>query len=356
MSYKKFVITVVSIVSTFILVAGSFIYYIDPLWLFSSSNKYNDVQVAINERQQKMNHIQFQPFEYDSLLLGSSRSTYINQYEFEGEKVYNFAVSNISVREYNAFIEFAKQRRGKEFDTIYIGLDFFKTSLDQSNAPGTLDPYIEKISDPFFRVKSLFSWDALGYAYDNYKLSKDDTIIHLRSYNRENVAVARVDSYETISKQTDEKIERFKEVFYGETYQYNENYASYLQELKDNNPNTKFVLFTTPISTPLFQALVDQGLLSDYERWLNDVVAVFGEVHNYMYPNSVTNNITNYFDGHHFYPEVGSLLAKSLSGNPSPDYTDFGVIVTTENLKAHVANVEQSSKTIIAEAQKQILE
>ena len=70
MSYKKFIITVLSIVSTFIILAGSFIYYVDPLWLFSSSNKYNDVQVAINERQQKMNHIQFQPFEYDNLLLG----------------------------------------------------------------------------------------------------------------------------------------------------------------------------------------------------------------------------------------------------------------------------------------------
>ena len=111
MSYKKFIITVLSIVSTFIILAGSFIYYIDPLWLFSSSNKYNDVQVAINERQQKMNHIQFQPFEYDNLLLGSSRSTYINQYDFENMNVYNFAVSNISVREYNAFIEFAKKEK-----------------------------------------------------------------------------------------------------------------------------------------------------------------------------------------------------------------------------------------------------
>ena len=350
MSYKKFIITILSIVSTFIILAGSFIYYIDPLWLFSSSNKYNDVQVAINERQQKMNHIQFQPFEYDNLLLGSSRSTYINQYDFENMNVYNFAVSNISVREYNAFIEFAKKKRGKEFDTIFIGLDFFKTSVDQSNRAGTLDPYIEKISDPFFRVKNLFSWDALGYAYDNYKLSKDDSIIHLRSYNRENVAIAKMDSYETISEQTDEKIERFKEVFYGETYEYNENYASYLQELKDNNPNTRFVMFTTPISTPLFHALIEQGLLEDYERWLSDIVSVFGEVHNYMYPNSVTNDIANYFDGHHFYPNVGTLLAQSLSDNPSPQHEDFGIVVTSENIEAHVANVEQSSQTIVAGA------
>ena len=111
MTYKSFVISTVSLVVAIVGALSAFIYYIDPLWLFGTSHKYNDVQVAFNERQQKMNHIYYQPFEYDTLLLGSSRSTYINQHDFEGMDVYNFAVSNISVREYNAFIEFAKEKR-----------------------------------------------------------------------------------------------------------------------------------------------------------------------------------------------------------------------------------------------------
>ena len=343
MTYKSFVISTVSLVVGIVGALSAFIYYIDPLWLFGTSHKYNDVQVAFNERQQKMNHIYYQPFEYDTLLLGSSRSTYINQHDFEGMDVYNFAVSNISVREYNAFIEFAKEKRGKEFDRIIIGLDFFKTSVDQSNVPANLSGYSTKFNDPFNRVKSLLSWDSLDYAIDNFKLSAADANIHLRSYNRENVAVSRVENTETIAKQTEEKIERFKEVFYGETYDYNEAYPEYLKELKENNPNTEFIIFTTPISTPLFQALVEMERLPDYEQWLNDIVSVFGSVNNFMYPNSVTNDISNYFDGHHFYPEVGTLIAKRLSNSPDEKYADFGKVMNDRNIDTELAAIEKTT-------------
>ncbi|WP_019240678.1 MULTISPECIES: hypothetical protein [Bacillus] len=344
MNYKTFSITVISVVTAITIAIGSFIYYIDPLWLFSSSNDYNDVQVAMNERQQKMNHIKFQPFDYDTLLLGSSRSTYINQHDFEGMNVYNFAVSNMSVREYNAFIDFAKKKRGKEFDTIIIGLDFFKSSVDQSNVAGSLAGYEQQISDPLFRVKSFFSWDTLQYAIDNFKISYKDTPIYMRNYNRENVAVAKVDDIETIKRETSTKIDKFKEVFYGKTYQYNKEYPNYLQALVDNNPNTKFIIFTTPISTPLFEALVEMDRLDDYNKWLKDVVSVFGEVHNYMYPNSVTNDISNYFDGHHFYPKVGTLIAKSISGVPLKDHSDFGQVVNSKNINEHLEMVKKLSE------------
>ena len=354
MSYKTFVLSTLSIVLSIVAGLGAFIYYIDPLWLFGTSHKYNDVQVAFNERQQKMNHIYYQPFEYDTLLLGSSRSTYINQHEFEGMDVYNFAVSNISVREYNAFIEFAKEKRGKEFDRIIIGLDFFKTSVDQSNVPGNPDGYKAKLKDPFFRVKSILSWDALDYSIENFKLSYSNQDNLVRSYNRENVAVSRAEDPETIAEQTEEKIERFKEVFYGETYDYNEAYPQYLEELKKNNPNTEFIIFTTPISTPLFEAMAEMGRLPDYEKWLNDIVSVFGSVNNFMYPNSVTNDISNYFDGHHFYPEVGTLIAKQLSDAPVKEYGDFGMVVNERNLEGHLAAIERENAELWASEQQNV--
>ena len=53
--------------------AASFIYYIDPMWTFNHKNAHNDVQTVIDERQQKANAMHFQPFDYDTLLIGSSR-------------------------------------------------------------------------------------------------------------------------------------------------------------------------------------------------------------------------------------------------------------------------------------------
>ena len=347
MTYKSFVFKVLSIVLVGVISSAAFIYYIDPLWMFGSSHKYNDVQTVIDERQQKTNFITYQPFEYDSLLIGSSRSTYINQYDFKDMDVYNFAVSNMSIREYNSFIEFAKARRGKEFDTIIIGLDFFKTSLDQSAAPRSLDAYKVKLNERFYRAKSFFSFDVLQYAYTNFKYSLKNEVTEERNYNRENIAVAKQVNPEKIAAQTTEKIKKFKRVFYGESYEYNPDYASYMQELKDNNPNTKFIVFTTPISSKLFKALVEENRLADYERWLRDVTAVFGEVTNFMYPNSVTNDITNYFDGHHFYPPTGTLIAQFLSNDSEASVpTDFGVKVTLQNIEQHLIMVREKVKQL----------
>ncbi|WP_050616484.1 hypothetical protein [Bacillus testis] len=349
MNYKHFVFKVLLIVIVVLTATSSFIYLIDPLWMFSSSNRFNQVQTVIDEREQKTIAIKYQPFPYDSLLLGSSRSTYINQHDFKGMDVYNFSVSNMSVREYNSFLEYAKERRGKEFKNVIIGLDFFKTSLDQSSALRTLDNYIEKEDKPFFRTKNFFSWDVLKYAYGNFKMSLDGKVVDERNYNRDNVAVAKKIDPEKTEKQTEAKIQKFKHVFYGKTYEYNPYYASYLRQLKKNNPNTNFIVFTTPISSELFQALVESKRLPDYNRWINDVVSVFGEVHNFMYPNSITNNINNYFDGHHYYPEVGTLIAKSLSNDTNGVPADFGKVLTPGNYRKELAIINKEGNRLVAE-------
>lgn len=345
MSNKSYVYKVLTLVLAIVISGASFIYYIDPLWIFGNSHQWNDVQTVIDERQQKTNVITYQPFDYETLLLGSSRTTYINQHDFKDMNVYNFAVSNMSVREYGSFIEFAKARRGQEFDTIIIGLDFFKSSLAESAAPRSLDSYKKKLSEPLYRTKSLLSLDTLEYAFTNFKLSLKNEAEEERNYNRENVAVAKQISLDQITEQTDEKIERFKEVFYGETYEYNPDYATYLQALKVNNPHTRFIVFTTPISTMLFEALVEENRLPDYERWLRDVTKVFGEVTNFMYPNSVTNDLTNYFDGHHFYPPTGTKIAKFLSKDSIDQLpADFGVRVTAQNIDEHLEMVRKKAK------------
>ena len=46
--------------------------------------------------------------------------------------------------------------------------------------------------------------------------------------------------------------------------------------------------------------MIQSGRWEDYKRWLHDAVDVFGEVHHFMYLNSVTKNLDNYMDGHHF--------------------------------------------------------
>lgn len=314
MTNKTFIALCLSIISVVVIAIGGFNYYIDPMWLFNHENDKNSMQVVIDERQQKTNHIHFsRDFDYDTLLIGSSRSTYINQHDFTGMNVYNFAVSDMSVREYDSFIEFAKEEKGSEFKNIIIGVDFFKTSTEQSSEAKSLQPNIDRVNEPFYRYKSLLSFDMLEYSKRNMELSEAGDIVLDRSYDRENVASAKHISPESTKIQTEEKIQKFRDVFYGETYEYNPQYKEILQEIKDHNPNTNFIVFTTPISSALFDALVDEGREPDYQQWLADIEDVFGEVHNFMGYNEITTNPNNYFDGHHFYPEVGTMIAKKLS-------------------------------------------
>jgi hypothetical protein len=346
MSYKKFILIVLTILMIVVGSAASFIYYIDPMWTFGHKNEHNDVQTVIDERQQKTNAIHFQPFDYDTLLIGSSRATYINQHDFEGMKVYNYSASNLSVREYEPFLDYATEKNKKPFERVILGIDFFKTSTSQSSTPLNLDSQIAKLEEPFYRYKNLLSYDLLQYAYDNYKMSKENTVTQDRNYNRDNVAdTVRIDPEQTI-EQTKEKIKKFRKEFYGETYEYNPDYKKVLIQLKEKYPDTQFIIFTTPISTPLFQALVEEGRLLDYEQWLTDVIDVFGGVYNFMYPNTITNDITNYFDGHHFYPEVGTMIVHRIDGTMTGVPDDFGQYVTKENLEDHFEFVESKAEMI----------
>ncbi|WP_370223759.1 hypothetical protein [Cytobacillus sp.] len=348
MNYKSFVIKIMAISLVCVFSVGSFIFYIDPMWTFGHEHKYNDVQTVINERQQKTNRILFQPFHYDTLLLGSSRTTYINQTDFENMKVFNFAVSNASIQEYNSLIELAKQKRGKEFERIIIGVDFFKSSIKESKAKKSLNQYIQTANEPFYRYKNLLSMDLLDYSWQNFKMSRDNKVLEERNYNRNNIADAKDIAPEVMEKQTKEKIQKFRDVFYGDTFEYNPEYKAILSQLKKNNPNTEFIIFTTPISSPLFQAMAEEGRLPDYERWLNDITDVFGGVYNFMYPNSVTGNLENYFDGHHFYPNVGKLIAKRISlGSNSETPGDFGTYLDHKSLAAHLLEIRKQNEPLL---------
>ncbi|SER70368.1 hypothetical protein SAMN04487944_108111 [Gracilibacillus ureilyticus] len=331
MSYKLFTSVFLVLVIAVLLAIGGFNYWIDPLWTFSHSHENNDVQFVIDERQQKVNQLYYGKSDYDTLLIGSSRTTYIPAEEFTGMDVYNFAASDLSFLEYEAMIDFAKEQKGSEFERIIIGVDFFKSSLKESTDPVSLEPYTEKVKEPFYRWKNLLSLDVLEYARKNYRLSQNDQIVDLRNYNRENTAFAKHFELGTIEEETKAKIYKFRQQFYGENYQYNKEMKSVLQHLKEENPDTEFVIFTTPISAPLYRAMIEEGNEAGYERWLDDLVDVFGGVHHFMYPNSVTEDLSNYFDGHHFYPEVGKLIAKRISEeNPAEVPEDFGIYLTKE--------------------------
>ncbi len=341
MSDKKFSLTIFIVFALLTSGVVGFNFWIDPLWHYSHAHAYNDVQKVIDEREQKIAQLKFEEKDYDTLLIGSSRATYIHPTAFKKWDVFNASVANLSMREYYTYILYA-QSQNKHIERVILGVDFFKSSVQEAANAKAVDNYDEKVSQPFYRTKNLLSLQVFEHSINNFKLSKRNVISEDRLYNRQWEAFAKRLSEKEIEDMTADKISKFETTFYGDNYTYYPQYAEIMTKVKETMPDGDMMVFTTPISTELFKSLVKTNLYDEYEVWLRDLVKVYGGVWNFMYPNSITNDINNYYDGHHFYPEIGSLIVDRLeNGELSTAPEDFGVYVTSDTIDEHLNAVRE---------------
>lgn len=339
MSFNKFIKGFFFLNVMFLALIAGFIYFIDPYWTFSHANKLNSLQKAPNEREQKSNLLYFQNKKYTALLLGSSRVTFLNQKDFKKNDVFNYSFSLSMPENYSKYIDFAKQQNKQDFEYIFIGLDFFGTNMNVEKNIEASEIFNE-ITSSFYRYKLLLSIDAFKLSLENIKrslLNKPGG----RSYNRDNIAsTTKIDKYEVIDKVTKIKVEEL--IGNIKSYKYNKNYKSILEKLKENNKNTKFVVFTTPTTSVYLDKLKQLNLYDDYKLWLEDIVSVFTEVHHFMDYNTLTKDYSNYFmDYHHIYPEYSSLIINKLEDkNYKSKIKDFGKLLNKDNIEGYLKSLD----------------
>lgn len=350
MAYRQWVRRFIAMVLGVITLFALFNYTIDPLWTFCHSNRFNNAQPGFNERQLKTNRAYFCGLEqYDALLLGSSRVTYINQHDFEGMNVFNYAAVSTYPVEYKGWLDVAKKIKQGAFKTVIIGVDFFgsgdgafckhqmKTTPPASHYFGTTTSFL-------YRYKMLFSMDTLNRSLESIEHSR-----HLGTidYTRDNVKQTIHIDQKRAQRVRQQQRQIYINAFYGKAYHYDRKLKSYFKTLIEENPQTRFVIFTTPISAELFSLLVKEGNLPDYKRWMHMLVDTFGEVYDFMGVNTITKDLNNYADLHHFYPNIGTLIADRITGVKNPDLPeDFGVLITDKNIDAHLQQIEAQAKRL----------
>ncbi|RKD22995.1 hypothetical protein BEP19_12245 [Ammoniphilus oxalaticus] len=344
MQYKKWLRNTLMIT---LLVALPFIgiviynYYIDPLWNFEHAHPSNAVNLGFDERQQKMNKVTHSSFDYDTLIVGTSRTTFIDQHEFKGHRAFNYAVSEMGIDEYHDYIEYAKRINGKEFDYIVMELYFdgFRKGVIGRQRP--LETYHKTTDAPFYRVRSLFSFDMFERAKRNQLYSRSEQYLGPRYYTRDNVAKTNF-----INDEIEQTMEAYKRRFKQESsseYPVDPEYFEILKEIKRNNPNTEFLLFIEPMAAERIQLILGQEVNWDaYQKWVKEVVEIYDGVYNFMYVNSVTDDLSHYFDEVHFYPEIGTMIAHRLTDYEKEELpSDFGIYVTAENVEQHLNFMKQ---------------
>ena len=351
MNYQKWVKIYMTITLSVIALFALFNYTIDPLWTFCHSNRYNNAQPGFDERQLKTNRAYFCGLkQYNALLLGSSRVTYINQHDFKTMQVFNYSGVSMYPIEYKGWIDQAKKIKGGPFKTIIIGVDFWGSNAGpfaQQQMSNTPPPshYLDTTKSFLYRYKMLFTMDTLDRSIESIEHSTNPGTT---DYTRDNVKKTIKVSAARKQNAVNTQISLYRNRFYGGGYRYNTKMKAYFERLKRENPDTRFIIFTTPIAADLFRILVESGNLPDYERWMTQLVDTFGEVYDFMGVNTITDNPENYADLHHFYPSIGTLIADRVTGvKNSAIPKDFGILVTKKSLKSHLEKVRKEAEEIL---------
>lgn len=323
-SNKQFIKYLFIIVFCLINIVAAINYYIDPLRMFSHHNTFNQKQVDFNERQQKTNYLKYINNDFSSVMLGSSRTTYINQYDFQGYKLFNYAANQMSPYEYHSFLYNFTKITKKQPKYIILGVDFFGTSVEKNiNYPK--EKYLINTQDPFYRLKSLYNIQLVKHSIKNIRQMFN---ANKPFYSRNNIKTPPKTYKINNLKDIKRKINKYK------NYKYDSNYKEYLISLKNTYKDSKFIIFSTPVTNHQLLEYEKNGYLNSYFHWLNDLVDVFGEINHFMYPNAITKDTTYFFDANHIYPKTGKLIAKFISSKVK--YKNFGIILNKKNIQKFI--------------------
>jgi hypothetical protein len=182
-----------------------------------------------------------------------------------------------------------------------------------------------------------FSWQILKENRAEKKSTSN------RTYNRFNVRT--LVPMPPTERRSVEKYQLFwflMEAF-GKNYRYDEGLEDKLRAIRTDNPNSRVIVFTTPVSKPLFCLVMRQKLFPEYERWLREIVDVYGGFYNFMDINSVTaDHLRTFSDTHHVIPEIGARLAHKVAGIRDDSVPkDFGKWVTRDNIDATISALKE---------------
>ena len=313
-------------------------YIVDPFWCFQHEVPFGRYQTMFDERQQKTNYLAFRDVDFDTVMLGNSRVTYMDPRDVPG-RAFNYATSSMKPYEFLPYLRFAARRSASPLNTIILGMSFVDTNANSRLSFDSPEEYIARATSWGFRYKSLLNVELLRHSVASIRRELRGN--YHDSYVREGREIVskqmKLPVPEALRRsEIEENLAVYRARAYGKDYEYLDNRQVYT-ELKNAFPSSRFLVFSTPVSAHLLNLLVEQGLFDDYTRWVADLVEVFGEVWNFMYYNEITTDDTNYKDAHHYTPQIGGKILQKMYGKSDENrHHDFGVRVIPDNLDAHL--------------------
>lgn len=316
----------------------SFNLFIDPLWISSHKNKFNYLQPGVNERLQKTSLLTYNQKirNIDALLLGSSRTTYVDPRDFKKNTVFNYACSSLLISEYEKYIDYAKNLN-KNINTIVLSLDFWQSGVFAAKVDKPYESLQHKL---LFILKNYSLYSTLKISNMVLRQSLRNSIEH-RSYNRNFIVESEKQAEEDVIYRAQKRA-----LTYYDKYTYDSIYLKYLREIKEKNIGMNFIVYTTPLSEPfLMKIFSNKKLQKAYYLWIENIATVFDRVFFYTFKNELATRYSEKsMDGDHFYPDILKDIIEHIENNRQD--SNNSIILTPKNYKNKIKLIKERNKQL----------
>lgn len=313
-------------------------YIVNPLYSWKATNSLDIKKSDYDERVQKTNYLAYIDNNYDALLLGNSRSTYINAENINLDvRVFNYSVNAMSVYEYEQVISTFIALTNNEPKIILIGIDPF-------NFPGQpisiLKRNFENTQTNYNRFRELMSMQVLIFSLNDlwttYKFEHNMYDRKERYYNKDLIKARQEKNLISNEKYIKNNL--------SSEFNIDESLFDEYRKLVKKFPKTQFIVYNPPFQSDLLRKWNQRtDFIKLQQRWLLELIDIFGQVYFFMEDNYITEDYRNFYDTYHFYPYVGNLIADKLSQRSDFDQVSshFGILLTKENIYNYFQKIEE---------------
>ncbi len=368
---------------------ASFNWFVDPFGIYQSI-KIHQVN-AIKTQQEVIGKFTIKAIcaleqEYNIFILGSSRAnrgidpTY-SALTARG-KAYNISLAGAHLHELKQVFDFILKHQSN-IEIIIFSLDFFMfTDRTAPNPNFDQSPFGE--TNYFLqRLKNTFSLDEAYYSlktvYDNYYA--DTTIQATFLCDRQGAPKPNTMIFYPHHENFIKTLTSFfiaPQLYAG--YCYSDTRLLELQQIieKARERGVLLKFFISPIHAWQLEAIRLSGLYPTFEQWKRDLIQLLAQDHT-KYPQQTVYTLHDFSGYHHFATETvprhkqqqmqwfwesshyktqlgNVVLDKLFTNQMNPQATDFGILVDSNNIETHLANVRRAQQHYQQTHQDDILE
>jgi hypothetical protein len=322
-------------------------YVSDPYGLFRKDFSWQFVEP--NSNFIKVRHVTENPGQYDCFVFGSSRVSNIDVRTINNYRCYNMTCNGGLPHEYLDNLRYML-KKGVRMKLLLMGLDDFSFKSNPAERLGQplrhpYPPVLNEYLLPFY-VRYLFSIHAqhiMSPVIEGYMAKIRGTIetppVYYDIPNTGQILVPGVDRFIEEHPEAHRKDPKFTEKIESVT---GDNMKGTIDDLTRmvnllKAHGIRSVFFINP---PYKNWFLDLNL-DEFGRFEREL-AKLADFYDFSGLNSITRDAYNFYNPSHYRLPIGDMMiARMLDDETTPVPVDFGVLVTSRNVEAHLQRLKE---------------